>query len=247
MKKKAFIFYGGWDGHEPEKVSLRFKKMLENENFDVTRENSLDRLTDVEFLKSMDLVVPCWTQGDMLDSSCFPLSEAVMSGVGLAGVHGGMCDSFRWTVEYQFMTGSQWIAHPGNKYFHHPSKLSEENWSYIEREFPLSDGDNTFQTEYVVNFKKNSASPIVEGLEDFKVFSEQYYLHVDPCVNVLASTQVKTIGPHSPNGIVDMPVVYTKLWGKGRVFYNSMGHQDVIFEIPQVAEVTKRGFLWATR
>jgi type 1 glutamine amidotransferase len=66
-------------------------------------------------------------------------------------------------------------------------------------------------------------------------------------VNVLATTLVHTVGPHSANGPVQMPVVYTKLWGKGRVFYCSLGHVDKIFEIPQVAELTRRGFLWAAR
>ena len=103
------------------------------------------------------------------------------------------------------------------------------------------------ESDYVVNFKKGVSSPIVEGLEDFSVHTEQYYLHLDPCVNVLATTQVQTVGPHSPNGVVSMPVAYTKLWGNGRVFYTSMGHHDDIFDIPQVAEMTRRGFLWAAR
>ena len=60
--KKAFIFYGGWDGHEPEKVSARFKKMLEEENFEVIREPSMERLDDEEFLKTMDLIIPMWTR-----------------------------------------------------------------------------------------------------------------------------------------------------------------------------------------
>ena len=63
--KKAFIFYGGWDGHEPEKVSARFKKMLEEENFEVIREPSMERLDDEEFLKTMDLIIPMWTQGQL--------------------------------------------------------------------------------------------------------------------------------------------------------------------------------------
>ncbi len=245
MKKKAFIFYGGWDGHEPEKVSARFQKMLENENFEVIREPSQERLADEEFLKTNDLIIPLWTQGQMDDKYCFHLSDAVISGVGLAGNHGGMCDSFRWNIEYQFMTGSQWVSHPGSTWYHHISDLSPENLEYVQKNYPNPPG--AFETDYRVNFKKGCSSPIVEGLEDFDVHTEQYYLHLDPCVNVLATTQVETIGPHSPNGVVSMPIAYTKMWGKGRVFYTSMGHQDNIFEIPQVAEMTRRGFLWAAR
>ena len=31
-------------------------------------------------------------------------------------------------------------------------------------------------------------------------------------------------GPHAPNGPVEMPVLWTKLYGKGRVFYDALGH-----------------------
>jgi uncharacterized protein len=79
------------------------------------------------------------------------------------------------------------------------------------------------------------------------VRSEQYYLHLDPCVNVLATTEIETEGPHSTNGPVTMPVVYTKLWGKGRVFYSSVGHNDKVFEIPEAVEIVRRGLLWAAK
>jgi hypothetical protein len=243
--KKAFIFYGGWDGHEPEKVSKRYQDMLEKEGFQVIREASMDRLADEEFLKSQDLIVPLWTQGQMDDRYAFHVSSAVESGVGIAGNHGGMCDSFRWNIEWQFMTGSQWVSHPGDTWYHHISDLSKENLDYVTKYYPSPEG--AFETDYRVNVRRGVASPIVEGIEDFDVHSEQYYLHLDPSVNVLATTLVHTVGPHSANGPVQMPVVYTKLWGKGRVFYCSLGHVDKIFEIPQVAELTRRGFLWAAR
>lgn len=243
--KKAFIFYGGWDGHEPELVSKRFKNMLEKEDFEVIVDDNMDRLADKEFLKSMDLIVPMWTQGHMDDRYAFHISEAVEAGTGIAGAHGGMCDSFRWNIEYQFITGSQWVSHPGDTWYHHISDLSEENLNYVKKFYPSPEG--AFETDYVVNIRRGAASPITEGISDFKVRSEQYYLHVDPCINVLATTQVETVGPHSANGPVAMPVVYTKLWGKGRVFYSSLGHVDNIYEIPEVTEITRRGLLWAAR
>lgn len=243
--KKAFIFYGGWDGHEPELVSKRFKNMLEKEGFELTVDDNMDRLADKEFLKSMDLIIPMWTQGHMDDRYAFHISEAVEAGTGIAGCHGGMCDSFRWNIEYQFITGSQWVSHPGDTWYHHISDLSEENLNYVKKYYPSPEG--AFDTDYVVNIRRGAASPITEGISDFKVRSEQYYLHVDPCINVLATTQVETVGPHSANGPVAMPVVYTKLWGKGRVFYSSLGHVDNIYEIPEVTEITRRGLLWAAR
>jgi uncharacterized protein len=92
------------------------------------------------------------------------------------------------------------------------------------------------------------SSPIVEGLEDFEVSSEQYYMHVDPAVKVLATTRFPVAdGPHVGNGPVAMPVVWTKTWGQGRVYYNSLGHQANIVELPPVLELMRRGFLWAAR
>lgn len=246
-KKRAYIFWGGWLGHEPDLLGARFQKMLEAENFEVIREDTLDRLDDIEFLRSVDLIIPLWTQGDLEDWKMFNISDVVNEGVGIAGCHGGMCDAFRWSVEWQFMTGSQWVSHPGDPWLHHCSKLTEENRKFLHEKHPETSVPGAFWTTYEVNFKKNSASPLIEGLDDFTVTTEQYYLHVDPCIDVLATTDVKTEGPHKANGIVRMPVVYTKRWGKGKVFYNSMGHHDDIFDIPQVAEVQRRGFLWAAR
>jgi type 1 glutamine amidotransferase len=127
-----------------------------------------------------------------------------------------MCDAFRESTEWQFMTGGNWVAHPGN------------------------DG-----VKYRVYIKKSCASPLIEGIDDFDVCSEQYYLHVDLAVNVLAVTRFPVAdGPHAANGAVEMPVVWTKYWGKGRIFYNSLGHNSDIFEIMQARELMRRGFLW---
>jgi type 1 glutamine amidotransferase len=134
----------------------------------------------------------------------------------MAGCHGGMCDAFRESVLWEFLTGGTWVSHPG--------------------------GDGV---EYTVNVKQSS-SALVAGIPDFKVSSEQYYLHVDPAVEVLATTRFPTVKwYHSPNGAVDMPVVWTKRWGLGRVYYNSLGHHADIFDIPEALEMMRRGFLWA--
>src|SRR5690625_4961950 len=216
MKKKALIVYGGWDGHQPKEVAEIFNDILTKENFEVELSDTLEVYADVEYLKSLDLIVPHWTMGDIKNKYVRNISAAVMSGVGLAGCHGGMCDSFRYDVDWQFMTGGNWVAHPGN------------------------DG-----VEYMVNIK-HSSSPLLEGIEDFKVVSEQYYLHVDPAVEVLATTRFPVAdGPHILNKAVDMPVVWTKRWGLGRVFYCSLGHQANIVAMPEVSEMMKRGFLWA--
>lgn len=214
--KKALIVWGGWDGHEPRQVGDIFKEILEAHDFSVEVSDSLESLSDAGTLKQLDLIVPVWTMGKLENAYAEAVSEAVASGVGIAGCHGGMCDAFRESVLWQFITGGNWVAHPG--------------------------GDGV---EYTVNVR-NTSSSLLEGVPDFKVKSEQYYLHVDPAVEVLATTRFPSVRwYHSSNRVVDMPVIWTKRWGHGRVFYNSLGHHADIFDIPEARETMRRGLLWA--
>ena len=218
MAKKAMILCGGWDGHQPQLVSARFKKFLESEGFEVAVEESVQVIKDTERLAELDLFIPVWTMcKEELGYGFFePLIEAVGGGLGMAGCHGGMCDAFRNNVEYQCITGANWVSHPG--------------------------GDGT---KYHINIKSKS-NPITEGINDFDVASEQYYLHVDPANEVLATTRFPTVRwYHSANGEVDVPQVWTRKWGYGRVFYSALGHLDNVFEIPEAWELMKRGLLWA--
>ncbi|VAX18530.1 Mll2313 protein [hydrothermal vent metagenome] len=101
------------------------------------------------------------------------------------------------------------------------------------------------KVEYEVNIV-NHNDPITKGLSNFKITSEQYYMLVDPGVDVLATTTFS--GEHAPwiEGVV-MPVVWKKMYGKGKVFYSSIGHSIENFDIEQVMKITKRGILWAMR
>lgn len=214
--KKALIVYGGWYGHEPDKVSALFAEMLEREGFSVTRSDTLEAFADAEALRALHLIVPIWTMGEIQNEWADNVINAVADGTGLAGCHGGMCDAFRNHVTWQFMTGANWVSHPG--------------------------GDGV---EYRVNIR-NSSSPLVEGISDFTVKSEQYYLHVDPAIDVLATTRFpNATWFHSSNREVDMPQAWTKRWGVGRVYYNALGHHADIFDIPEAREMMRRGFLWA--
>ena len=216
--KTALIFQGGWDGHQPQLVSKRFAGMLESEGYQAQISDSLDCLAELDKLLTLDLLVSCWTMDEIKNEYVENVSKAVGSGVGIAGCHGGMCDSFRLSTEWQFITGGQWVSHPG--------------------------GDGV---EYTVNINHGS-SPLVEGINDFIVKSEHYYLHVDPAIEVLATTAFPSPSVpyyHISNKPVAMPVVWTKYWGNGRVFYNSLGHLNNVFEVPEAAELMKRGLLWA--
>ena len=112
--KKALICWGGWDGHEPEKCANIFAPILREKGFDVEVSDTLDTYLNDEYMKSLSLIVPIWTMSTITKEQESGLLEAVKSGVGIAGWHGGMADSFRNNVEYQWMVGGQWVAHPGN-------------------------------------------------------------------------------------------------------------------------------------
>lgn len=217
--KRALIVQGGWEGHQPKQISESFCEILNKEGFLVDVSDNLDSFLDESKLMNLNLIIPVWSMGEINNEQLQPVLRAVASGVGLAGCHGGMCDAFRNSVEWQFMTGSQWVAHPGN------------------------DG-----VEYEVNIVQSSSSSIISDIPDFKVKSEQYYLHIDPAINILATTTFPVVEDYySTNGRITVPVVYTKNWGKGRVFYNSLGHNADIFNIPEARELMRRGFLWAAK
>lgn len=247
MAKKALIVYGGWEGHDPKPISGIYAKMLEEEGFEVELSDTLDAFADAKKLLGLNLIIPHWTMGTITPAQLEPVLNAVASGVGIAGCHGGMCDAFHDSVDWQFMTGGQWVAHPGGQ-----------------------------AVRYKVDVIKG-ASFITQGIDDFEVVSEQYYMHVDPAVNVLATTHFPTgtppftaadkaelepscgmgmwnfnadgaaAAPHVVNKEVDMPVIWTKGFGKGRVFYCSLGHvaKDVL--AAPMHTIMKRGFLWAAK
>ncbi len=213
--KKTLITWGGWEGHEPEQCAEIAATLLRNENFEVRITDTLDCYLETSYMQSLDLVVPVWTMSTLSQEQNQGLLETVKSGVGIAGWHGGMGDSFRNSTNYQWMVGGQWVAHPGN---------------VIDYEVNLSEKED----------------PIIAGLKDFKMRSEQYYMHVDPSNEVLATTTFS--GEHEGADWIAgcvMPVIWKRKWGKGRVFYTSLCHVAKDFEVPEAKEIIKRGMLWA--
>ncbi len=214
---RTLVTWGGWDGHQPDLVAALFAGWLREAGVAVEVHDTLSCFDDPARVTEFDLIVPVWTMSEIAKEQALNVSAAVAAGTGLAGCHGGMCDAFRANVDWQFMTGAQWVAHPGN------------------------DG-----VEYGVRI--TSGHEVVAGLPDFGVRTEQYYLHVDPAVQVHAVCDFPVVeGPHSVNGAVAMPVVFTKGWGKGRVYYNALGHQANVIDHGVPAEMLKRGMLWAMR
>ncbi|HKQ26698.1 MAG TPA: ThuA domain-containing protein [Burkholderiales bacterium] len=212
--REALIVWGGWNGHEPERCAGIVAGMLEEEGFKVHVENTTGAFA-TPGLADMSLVVPIVTMSKIEKKEVENLTKAVRGGVGLAGFHGGMCDAFRDAVEYQFMCGGQWVAHPGNI------------------------------IDYRVNILQRN-DPVMQGIEDFDYRSEQYYMHVDPSNQVLATTTFSGMHASWIDGVV-MPVVWKRRHGEGRVFYSSLGHVAAEFEVPQMRAILRRGMIWAAR
>jgi type 1 glutamine amidotransferase len=211
--KKVLFVWGGWMGHEPDKCRDIFVPWMRSEGAEVTVSDTLDAYTSMN-LKELDLIVQVWTMGQISGPQEKALLEAVKGGVGIAGWHGGLGDSFRNNTEYQFMVGGQWVAHPGGV------------------------------IPYRVNITDHK-DPVTKGLKDFDMKSEQYFMHVDPNVKVLATTTFT--GDHASwiNGNT-VPVVWKKTYGKGRVFYSSLGHVAADYNVPEALEIQKRGIHWAS-
>ena len=163
--REALIVWGGWSGHEPEQCAHILAKMLEGQDFKVYVENTTEAFADPGIV-DMSLIVPIVTMSKIEKEEVENLTAAVRGGVGLAGYHGGMCDAFRDSVDYQFMCGGQWVAHPGNV------------------------------IDYTVEVSSPN-DPIMAGIPaSFPYRSEQYYMHVDPSNEVLATTTFS--GEHAP-------------------------------------------------
>ncbi len=214
MMRKALIVWGGWSGHEPEQCANIIRDMLEEDGFAVTLATETAAFADPS-VKDLSLIVPIFTMSKIEKEEAKNLSSAVEGGVGLAGYHGGMGDAFRENVDYQFMVGGQWVAHPGN---------------IIDYRVDITRPDD----------------PVMEGLSGFPYRSEQYYMHVDPSNEVLATTTFS--GEHASwiDGVV-MPVVWKRRHGRGRVFYSSLGHVSAEFQVPQMRTILRRGMNWAAR
>ena len=213
--RKVLYVYGGWNGHEPEQCRDLFVPWLEAEGAEVFVYDNLSCYGDSALMAAVDLIIQHFTQGAITPPQERALLEAVKSGTGLAGWHGGTGDSFRNNVEFQYMIGGQWVAHPGN---------------IIQYDVHIVDQQD----------------PVTAGLNDFSMTSEQYFMHIDPNVKVLATTTFT--GEHNDwiEGAV-MPVVWKKSFGKGRVFYSSLGHVATDFEVPEALEIMKRGIRWAAQ
>ncbi|KAA1243520.1 ThuA domain-containing protein [Aquimarina sp. RZ0] len=213
--KRVLLVYGGWDGHQPGVFSQRVGEWLEKEEAIVTVSETLEIYTNKEVMSSIDMIIQYWTMGELSKEQEKGLLTAVKNGTGIAGCHGGLGDSFRKSTAYQYMIGGQWVAHPGGK------------------------------IDYKVSII-NTEDPITKGISDFEIKNtEQYYMHIDPNSQVLATTTFDGAYDYWIKGAV-IPVAWKKHFAKGRVFYVSIGHDPKDFDTPSAWKLLTKGIRWAS-
>ena len=213
--RSAMIIWGGWNGHDPEECAAIYRRWLHEDGFSVRVETDLNALADPA-IHELSLIIPIYTMSKIEKEPLDNFVKAVEGGVGLAGHHGGMSDAFRDAVDYQFMVGGQWVAHPGN---------------IIDYRVDVTRPDD----------------PIMAGIKpSFDYTSEQYYMHIDPSVEVLATTTFSGLYAPWTKDVV-MPVVWKRMYGAGRVFHSTLGHRASEFEMPEMATILRRGVNWAAR
>jgi len=230
--RTALVVRGGWFGHEPLEATDMFIPYLEQNEFQVRVEESPKIYADRDYMAGVDLIMQCMTMSTIERAEFEGLRNAIAAGTGIAGWHGGIADSYRNTADYLHLIGGQFACHPGK----HPDERiggSEQSDNYIR---------------YTVNMLPAAADhPITQGINDFELVTEQYWVLSDDYSDVLATTtqSVREWDPwHRP---VTSPVIWTRRWGNGKIFVATPGHHTDILADENVNTIIKRGLLWASR
>ncbi|RXZ68252.1 ThuA domain-containing protein [Agromyces albus] len=228
---RALIVRGGWDGHHPVESTELFIPFLEANDYDVQVEESPEIYADAAAMATVDLIVQSVTMSEITHEQVMGLRAAVAAGTGLTGWHGGIADSFRASSDYLQLVGGQFATHPSKE----PSQLregSEEN-NYLSYTVDITD--------------LGRRHPITEGIDDFELTTEQYWVLHDDLIDVLATTTHPVQPWHPWHRPITSPAIWTRLWGDGRIVVTTPGHSPDILRDANVRTVIERGMLWATR
>ncbi|MBW8872128.1 MAG: ThuA domain-containing protein [Leifsonia sp.] len=230
MSKQALIVRGGWDGHMPVETTELFVPFLRENGFDVRVEEGSAVYADDAVMDSVDLVVQVNTMNTIEPEEFRGLQRAVLNGTGMAGWHGGIADSYRNNADYLHMIGGQFAHHAGKD---PAERVGDQSDNYIP------------YTVHITEYGKTH--PITAGIEDFDLVTEQYWVLSDEYNDVLATTTQEARPFDAWNRPVTAPAIWTRQWGKGRIFVSAPGHRLEIVESQPVRTIIERGMLWASR
>jgi len=229
-ERRALVVRGGWEGHAPVEATELFLPFLRDNGYEVRVEESPEVYADAEVLGATDLIVQSVTMSQISHDQLQGLRAAIAAGTGMAGWHGGIADSYRNNSDYLQLIGGQFATHPSKE----PSLCcgtQEDNY-----------------LKYTVEITElGRKHPVTEGLEDFELDTEQYWVLHDDLIDVLATT-THPVQPYHPwHRPITSPAVWTRLWGEGRIMVATPGHSVDILEDANVRTIMERGMLWATR
>jgi type 1 glutamine amidotransferase len=195
-----------------------FRPFLAAHGFAVDVAEDLDAYADPDRMAGVDLVVQCWSLGEITAAQVAGLAAAVRGGAGLAGWHGGIVASFQGCEPYHHLTGGVFV--------HHPEGFVEHTLSVV----PARAGHE-----------------IVAGIGEVALRTEKYWVLTDPYIDVLATVTYDPAQDTPWREAVTLPAVWTRRWGAGRVFVSTVGHKLDDLAVPEIRAITERGLLWAAR
>lgn len=228
--RQALVVRGGWDGHRPVEATDLFIPFLESSGFAVRVEDSPEIYADAALMADTDLVLQCVTMSEISQDALTGLRAAVVAGLGLAGWHGGIADSYRNSSDYLQLIGGQFATHPSKS----PDLCTGDQ----------SDNYLPYTVEMTALGREHE---ITAGIADFELTTEQYWVLHDDLNDVLATTTHPTQPYHPWHRPITSPAIWTRLWGSGRVFVATPGHSLDVLEDTNVRTIIERGLLWAAR
>jgi uncharacterized protein len=228
--RTALVVRGGWDGHQPVEATERFIPHLEKHGYTVRVEESTEVYADADYMATVDLVMQANTMNTIDKDHLAGLVAAVQGGTGLAGWHGGIADSYRNSADYLHMIGGQFAHHAG-----------------IEPERRTGEQSDNYLTHTIEIVPDRRHHPIVAGLDDFEITTEQYWVLSDSYNDVLATTTIEARPFDAWHEPVVSPSVWTRRWGDGRIVVCTAGHRVEVLDHPSVRTIIERGLLWASR
>jgi uncharacterized protein len=193
-------------------------------------ENGSAVYADVDYMDTVDLVVHVNTMNTIEPEEFAGLQRAVLAGTGLGGWHGGIADAYRNNADYLHMIGGQFAHHAGKD---PAERTGEQSDNYLQYTVQISELGKTH--------------PITQGIDDFDLVTEQYWVLSDEYNDVLATTTQQARPWDAWNRPVTTPAIWTRQWGKGRIFVAAPGHRLEVVQNPNVRTIIERGLLWAAR
>lgn len=228
--KNALVVRGGWDGHQPVETTNVFIPYLEANGYSVRVEESPAIYADADYMANVDLIQQTNTMNVITREEFAGLQNAIIAGTGFAGWHGGIADSYRNNSDYLQMVGGQFASHPGKA---PEERKGEQPDNYMPHTINMTELGN--------------AHPITAGIGDFDLVTEQYWVLHDDYNDVLATTTQKVRAWDPWNREITSPAIWTRNWGKGKIFVITCGHNLEIVTEKNVKTIIERGLLWASR